>query len=160
MTKLPYRIAYLADHPEHVETVARWWWDEWMKETTGGTFEAFAQRCRQIDCYRNQLNVTLIALHKEKIVGVIQLVEDEWCPGYRDVSPWLGSLYVLPEYRYKAVAFQLGYVAINKALEMGFEHLYAYTGNLDKVLMRHHFSKIDIVDYNGEPHRVYRKTLL
>jgi GNAT superfamily N-acetyltransferase len=48
-------------------------------------------------------------------------------PGRKDFSPWLGGVYVAPEFRNRGVAGSLCRVVEAHASELGFQQLYLFT---------------------------------
>lgn len=118
------RIENLADHPEYVETVARWQWDEW------GTDPADSLAARIVDL-RDQtepdrIPTTYLALDGDEALGAASLVEDDMS-AHRELSPWLASVYVAPAARGRGVASALVRRVVAQAAAMGVARLYLYT---------------------------------
>jgi GNAT superfamily N-acetyltransferase len=157
----PIRVAYLADHPNLLDQVASWHYDEWDRDTLGLSQQEVRKLIGSKALNRNRLNINFVALLPDGTpIGTIQLMAHEYLPNWMDVGPWIGALYVTPAWRHGGAAYALGYVAMRKALEIGFEHLYAFTSNLHQTLLRHHFDAIATQDFGGVPHTIYRKELL
>ena len=72
-----------------------------------------------------------IALVDGRLAGICLLVLQEFEP-LHDVSPWLASLYVAPEYRKRGVARKLVAVIEDQARSNGVARLHLYTGDAEK----------------------------
>src|SRR5690349_3377574 len=91
-------IEYLADRPEFLEQIARLSWKEWQEiyqrrdKTLKDCVTAYQERMN-----RDQLPLTLVALHQNQLVGMVSLKfhDLETRP---DLDPWLGGVLVLPEW--------------------------------------------------------------
>ncbi|MCL2850901.1 MAG: GNAT family N-acetyltransferase [Firmicutes bacterium] len=122
------KIANLAHHPEHIEQVAKWVFDEWSANN-GGTLE------RQIYQIKHAIKTdgvpqTFIALHNGKLVGTVALWNNDL--GVRqDLRPWLACLYVDNEFRGKGIGTELIKYCTAVAGKLGFEKLYLITEHSD-----------------------------
>jgi GNAT superfamily N-acetyltransferase len=53
-----------------------------------------------------------------------------------ELSPWLGGVFVLPEYRRRGIGSALIRHSISQAGALGFSHLYLYTNGAERVYER------------------------
>ena len=121
----PVQIDNLADHPELVETVARWLWDEWGHVDPTGLLSSWTAGLRW-RANRDTLPMTYVALEDGTPVGTVRLIENDM-PSRRDLSPWLASLYVVPTARGRGVGAALVQFAVRQAAAMGTKRLYLQT---------------------------------
>ena len=150
------KIANLADFPQWVETVAhrcqdqwnaKWWW----------AFESTLYRTQhalQIEW----LPQTFIALFGNKAVGTVALrPTDLRCR--MDLSPWLASLYVLPEYRKQGIGTLLQNHLLRSAKKSGFDQIFLCT-ELQWYYEHNGWKFMEMVPCaNGEKVRVYKHKL-
>ncbi len=69
---MPPVIAYLADHPDAVPDVARWWFEQWGPTSPGGSLEEMTDKLRStLD--DDELPVTIIAMIDGEVVGSASL---------------------------------------------------------------------------------------
>jgi GNAT superfamily N-acetyltransferase len=117
-------IAYLKDYKEYIAALAQWSFDTWSP------YDPSATRKNQIQKYKDHCNIdrlplALIALDGFKLIGMCSLRETE---GVRsDLTPWLGSLYVVPSYRKQNIGQALVEAIKQIAKSMGYETLYLAT---------------------------------
>jgi len=118
------KIEYLADHPEHINTVAEWIYDQWTdknKKTLSDVIESFKKRCK-----KDEIPLTLIALSDSTCVGTVTLYEND-LETRKDLKPWLGSLYVESSYRRQGIGGKLTQKSIDVTRQLGFNKLYLRT---------------------------------
>jgi predicted N-acetyltransferase YhbS len=122
---VPVRIELLADHPEHVETLARWHSEE---DGRGGDEAWLEFWCRQLraECGRDRIPIAFVALDGEAPVGHVSLVEHNMS-SQPELSPWLAGTLVHPPRRGEGVGAELVQHAVVRAAELGVERLYLYT---------------------------------
>jgi len=121
------RIESIGDHPDLVETVARWQWEEW------GHLDPADSLATRIASLRDQkshdrIPATYIALNDAEPLGSASLVAHDMST-HRELSPWLASVYVTPAARGRGVASALVRHAVAQTAAMGVARLYLYTEN-------------------------------
>jgi GNAT superfamily N-acetyltransferase len=124
-------IAYLKDYKEYIAALAKWSFDTWAQYNPNVTRKNQIQKF-QDHCNVDQLPLALVALDGFKLIGMCSLRETE---GIRpDLTPWLGSLYVVPSYRGKKVGQKLIDTIKDTARNLNHEMLYLLTfeSNLNK----------------------------
>lgn len=145
------KIAYLADHPQHVTTVAGWTMDEWGKESPGMTLVSLEDRFRS-HLSRKVIPLTVLAMENASPVGTASLVFHD-LKDRQDLSPWLSAVYVLPNQRGKGIGTKLVKVIELLASQLDEEQLYLFTPDRESfyahlgwtVLERTQFRNKDIV---------------
>jgi GNAT superfamily N-acetyltransferase len=122
------RIDYLDQHREHIATLAAWhhaeWghlYDEWTLEVARAELANHASR--------RTLPTTLVLTEKGRPLGSVSLVLED-APEFCDEgSPWLASLYVLPEARGRGFGAQLVDAAVALAAREQIAQLFLFTPN-------------------------------
>lgn len=124
-------IDYLANHPDWIATIAEWHHNEWGHLHENATLQ------RRIEKLEAQLNydtipIAFVAKLKSVPVGSASIVKHD-LPDRKDLSPWVASVYVLPEYRKQGIGSALVNKAVEKAHEMQIPRLYLFTWNQEKL---------------------------
>ena len=119
----------LIDHPEHLPTIARWYYQAWGHEVAGMTVEKTTERILS-ELHRDRVPVHLIAHEDGGIAGVAQLKSYEM-DLYPEREFWLGGVYVDPAFRGRQLASRLVRLAEQKAREFGIDMLTLQTEHLD-----------------------------
>ena len=90
-------ISFLADHPEFIETLAPWVSEHWRPILTQETVES------RVEKFRTHLNhytlpIAWVAHSGSQVFGTAALrVHD--LPDHDNLTPWLGGVYVAPQFR-------------------------------------------------------------
>lgn len=105
--KLPTvkKIDFLANHPQHLPTVAKWLFDEWGDPANEQWIENAIKSIGKV-MSNDSLPVHLLALENDVPVGFIALKFREM-PEYPEREHWLGSLYVIHEARGRGIGSAL-----------------------------------------------------
>lgn len=118
------KIALLKDYPQTIPQLAAIWHDVlgkiWVPDIPVDRVETrFAEHLNE-----DTLPITFVALEDKKPVGMCSLREND---GIRpDLSPWLGSLVVDPNYQKRGIGEALINALKQKAIELGFKELYLF----------------------------------
>lgn len=118
-------IDYLADHPSTAATLARWHHAEWGRLLVDWSL-AQAEAELRAHTARRAIPTTLVALDGGEPVGSVSLLENDDAR-IRRWSPWLASLYVLPERRGEGLGERLVRRAVEEAAGLGVPELFLYT---------------------------------
>lgn len=115
-------IDYLANCQQHTATIAGWVFAEWGYLRPGFTLENATREFRE-RAVTDRIPLALVAVDGTEVIGCIniKLSEDLTQPG---LSPWIGALYVRPDWRGKSVGSQLLAFAENAAARLGIRALY------------------------------------
>jgi GNAT superfamily N-acetyltransferase len=148
----------LADRPDAVPVVARWYYEEWGRDVPDNSPEICAAwLAPQINRERAPLH--LVAVNGAGILGTatIKLREMEQFP---EREHWLGAVFVAPEFRGRGVAEALSKRAIELAAELGMSELFLQTDRLDGGLYaRVGFSPLERAQSDDHEVLVMRKGL-
>ena len=117
------RIANLADHPELIDTIARWHFDQWGHADPNDSVQARADHLRRCN---SRIPAAYVALNGTELCGTVLLVEHDM-DTRRELTPWVASVYVAPAHRRKGIASALVRHAVRRAAMMGVARLYLFT---------------------------------
>jgi GNAT superfamily N-acetyltransferase len=123
------RVENLAAHPELVELIARWHWDEWGDSDPDGSIATWTSGLRE-RLGRDAVPMTFVALdERETPIGSVCLVEHDMpgLPRVLHLTPWIAAAYVVPERRRHGVGRALMTHSQATAAGMGIANLYLYT---------------------------------
>ena len=115
-------IEYLADHPHHAETIARWVFEEWGSLRPDLTLAKVTADFRD-RAVKDRIPLALIAIQGDEVIGCMNLKESEelTLPG---LSPWIGAVYVRPDRRGMGIGAELIRAAEAVARSLGVSMLY------------------------------------
>src|SRR4051812_31184465 len=93
----------IADRVEAIPIVAQWHFDEWGRLDPDSSFE---KTCATISEWvnRDRAPLMLLAIEDEIVVGTAALKPHEMLSLFPDYGPWLGSVFVHPDYRKRSIA--------------------------------------------------------
>ena len=94
-------IVRIQDRPEHASTVAGWVYRHWPYEFAGVPFEDWLE-----ELHDTSARTVFVALEDGVPVGTASLDAAD-LPARADLTPWLASVYVLPEHRSKGIGSRL-----------------------------------------------------
>lgn len=145
-------IANVADHPDLIDTVARWHFDEWGHHDPGGSVQSWADHLRR-RTNRDRIPATYIALNgdgEDELCGTVLLVQHDMST-HPELSPWVGGVYVNPAHRGKGIASALVRHAVQQATTMGVTRLYLFTESARGLYEKLGWQAIVEEEYQGEP---------
>jgi GNAT superfamily N-acetyltransferase len=153
------RIAFLADRTDVIPIVARWHFDQWGRLDPHSSFE---QTCSIISEWLNRdcAPLMVLAIENDIVIGTAALKPHEMLSVFPDYTPWLGSVFVHPDYRNRSIASQLCLEIISLATSFGVGQLFLQTERLDGGLYaRLGWKPIKQLNYRGHDVLVMRKEL-
>src|SRR5947207_15308533 len=143
-------IDYLASCPEFVDALARLSWKELQ--------EIYQQREQTLeDCLKNyqerinsdRLPLTLVAVHGSELVGMVSLKYHDM-DTRPDLDPWLGGLFVLPEWRNQGVGTMLMHRATEEARRLKVPRLYLWTHTAERLYHKLGWQFVERTNYFGK----------
>jgi GNAT superfamily N-acetyltransferase len=145
---MDYAIEYLADRPEFLAILARWHHDEWGYLHPGDTAEKRAVRMEE-HLGKTQIPTTFTAVTEGKPVGSASLVDYDM-EDREDLTPWLASVYVVPEYRRRGIASALVRRVEEEARALGVVTLYLFTWDQERLYAGLGWSVLERTEYKAE----------
>jgi N-acetylglutamate synthase-like GNAT family acetyltransferase len=122
------QITYLIDHSEYIPQLAQWLFEQWGLILGEKTLEV---RIKKLKAHMNreELPIAWVAHANGQVVGTAALrVHD--LDGREDLTPWLGGVFVGPDFRRRGIGQALCAAVEDAARERGIHTLYLFT--LDK----------------------------
>lgn len=113
-----------ADDP-NAEIVAGWTFEAWGHLHPGLTL-AQAIECLKAECGQGGVPSIFLAMQGRTPVGTASLIADDMSTR-PELTPWLASVFVVPEWRGQGIASSLVQQVEEEALENGIQHFYLYT---------------------------------
>jgi GNAT superfamily N-acetyltransferase len=145
-------IRRLPDVPEHTETVARWIFETFPHEFENTTFAQW------LAIMKHPERVTFVAVEKGEAFGTASL-DFEDLPPRDDLTPWLASVYVLPEYRAQGLGALLIEAVANEAKAKGFQQIYLHTSDRAAFYAKRGWKVLTTVEFWGKANTVMVKDL-
>ncbi len=153
----PVAIEYLAGYPELVPVLASWVYDHWGKMYRMKSVE------EQIEKISERINtdrfpLAFVALVGSAPIGTASLKIQEMTT-HKHLYHWLGTVYVVPEYRNKGVGSALVKRAEIQAKELGVKTLYLHTPDKEDFYRNRGWETIERPVYFDIPVVVMRKEM-
>ena len=147
-------IGFLADYPETVPTLVKWFRAQWPDYYADMSQEEMEQDFLS-DASRDRLPVRLLAFESSELAGTIVLRErgSETLPEF---EPELGGLYVVESQRDHGIGTELVRAGMKLAHDQGYETVYATTVVAAGILERLGWEFIDTVIHQDGPLALYR----
>jgi predicted N-acetyltransferase YhbS len=119
------QIDYLADHLELAPLLAAWHHREWADLLPGWSLEQ-AEADLRAHTNRRCIPTTFVALEQDRPLGSASLLVSD-LDGWEHLSPWVASVYVVPERRGRGVGRRLVDRATLEARTLGVSTVYLFT---------------------------------
>ncbi|MBI3560567.1 MAG: GNAT family N-acetyltransferase [Gammaproteobacteria bacterium] len=122
-------ISFLADRPEFINTLAPWVYEYWRPLLPQDTLAA---RIAKFQTHLNHqtLPIAWVAHDRSQVFGTAALRADD-LPSHKNLSPWLGGVFVAPQFRRRGIGSALCSMVEQQAKHLhGVTTLYLFT--LDK----------------------------
>ena len=150
-------IDYLDQHVDAIPALARWHHAEWSAVTPHlsvpdriAGFRARAQR--------GIIPTGFVALLNNTPVGMACLVESD-IDTHRQLTPWLATVLVGPEFRGQGIGSALSTRATNEAVVMGVATLYLFTFDRQGFYERLGWSELEEAKYAGRSGTIMLRSL-
>lgn len=139
-------IIYLPGDSALVRTVAEWHQLEWSHFSGRTVEDRIAEFAEHRDT--SALPLTVIAVEGGRPVGSASLLERDM-EEVRMVTPWLGSVFVLPEHRGGGIGSLLCRRIADEARRLGVETLYLFTPDKSGLYERMGWNIMEKLSYHG-----------
>jgi GNAT superfamily N-acetyltransferase len=151
------RLERLADHVDLVATIARWHHAQWSALYPGLTLEARAELIRR-RATRSGIPTAVVGLVGNELSGSASLVESDM-DIHPEISPWLASVYVHPQYRNRGIASALVGEIERIAAAEGVGTLWLWTPDRERLYARLGWTTVASEPYRGVEATIMRKGL-
>lgn len=142
------QIAYLADHPQYIPTLAEWQYEEWGHLNPGDSVQGRIERLSQHQG-RPGIPTTLIAVENDTVLGSAGLVIND-LRTHPDLTPFLASVFVAPAHRRRGVATALVTQVKAVVQQLGLPVLYLITPDQQQLYARLGWQAQSDIEYRGE----------
>ncbi len=138
-------IKHLPADPALVRKIAEWHHAEWS-HLSGRTVE---DRIAEFAEHGTDIPLTLVAWLDGAPVGTASLLVQDM-DVHRELTPWLGSVYVLPRHRSRGIGKRLAGRAVAEAGRLGVATLYLFTEDRAGFYTALGWETMDSFPYHGE----------
>jgi GNAT superfamily N-acetyltransferase len=143
-----YTIAGLADHPECIPTLARWFKETWGEHYHDRSAESIEDDFR-IRMNHDAIPIALVALEDGEPRGTIALAAES-ITTHPHLTPWLCALYVHHDHRQRGIGGALMRAGMEEARRLGFGEVYAGTAPARGMLEKLGWETLEMQPYHGE----------
>jgi predicted N-acetyltransferase YhbS len=147
-------IEYLADHLEMASQLASWHVGEWATllpdwtiEQAEGELLSHTGRC---------IPTTFVAIEEKKPVGSASLLEFD-LDGWETFTPWVASVYVVPQWRGRGVGRHLVARVVEEAKDLGNSVIYLWTAGQQEYYEKLGWSVVTPAECRGRPVVIMRR---
>ena len=141
------QIVSLADRSDLFPVVGRWHCEEWGAGAPNVSLDEWTDSLRA-KSGREGIPITWIGLVDGEPVGSVALIEHDM-PNHRELTPWLSSVFVVPDRRGNGIGAALVTHAEEAARGLGIRRIYLYTDSAEgfyahrgwRVIGREHYDR-------------------
>lgn len=102
-----------------LKTIKDYWYEEWSEKSMAKKINSLQNKASY-----DPLPLLFVAKYKGGIVGTAGLFSHDLLD---DLSPWLGGVYTVKDFRNQGIATHLINKVINEAKNMGYQRIFLYT---------------------------------
>ena len=151
------QISYLIDHPEYIPQLAQWLFEEWGWILVDETLETRTEKLKT-HMSRDKLPIAWIAHANGQLLGTAALrVHD--LDGREDLTPWLGGVFVRPDFRGQGIGAALCATVEEAARSHGVKTIYLFTHNKQAWYSRLGWTLLEPCVWHGLPMTIMCKQL-
>ena len=147
------QILDLRDEPQQIPTLAEWHHQQWASLNPNGSLEKRILKMQ--DYLSDELVPSTFIAKTTELLGSAAIVENDM-ETKPDLTPWLASVFVAPEYRRQGVGSQLVKHAMQKAKQAGIEAMYLFTPDQVNFYQKLGWEVIANEEYRGHSVMVMR----
>jgi GNAT superfamily N-acetyltransferase len=140
------QILNINDEPQHIPTLGNWHHKQWSYLNPDGSVEKRIEKMNAYLC-TNLIPSTFIA-KDTLLMGSAAIVAQDM-DSRPDLTPWLASVFVAPEYRSNGIGSNLVRHVMQKAKEAGIKMLYLFTPDRETFYQKLGWHVLSKEDYRG-----------
>lgn len=140
-------IDFLGEHLDVLPELARLHFDEWRHFSPDNTLADRVSKLQEL-ASSSELPFMVVAIEGKKLVGSAALVYDDMRTR-KELSPWLASVFVKPEFRRKGIAAALVRQIEKSAEERGIRKLYLFTEHARDLYAKLGWRDMEACEYQG-----------
>jgi len=144
-------VFFLGDRPDLVPAVAKTTFEQWPAEMAdyGHTSpETVADWILANQMHKDKIPLMLVGVINGEAVATAGLDKDDMNSGpYKDVGPWMVSIFVHPKYRGMSLAQRMIKEIMGLGKRMGIRTVYLWTEHAASLYTRFGWTKVDEIDY-------------
>jgi GNAT superfamily N-acetyltransferase len=148
------KVEFLEDHPDMIPILANYFRSEWLGYY-GPDGSADALNDITSLCNNSKLPICLVALKGNSFCGSVALRQKS--ASHQHLSPWLTSLYVVPESRRQGVGTKLINAIERLSQDMGYITIFARSATAVDFFLKNNWVPFDWID--GENLTIFSKDL-
>ena len=141
------KIDYLGNHLDILPELAKLQYDEWKHFAPEKTLEDRVIKLRDM-AGSSDVPFMIVAIDNNQLIGSAALVHEDMSTR-KDLSPWLASVFVKPEYRQSGIATRLVSHIEGEAAKRGIAKLILYTEHARDLYLKLGWSDIEQCEYQG-----------
>lgn len=153
----PITLVRLSPDSPHVATVASWTHAEWGHLNPDFTADTWRDAFRR-ECGDGGVPSVFVAMAGDQPVGTAALMAEDM-DTRPDLTPWLASVFVLPEWRGQGIASTLIRRVEEEAVACGVDHFYLFTPDQQALYRRLGWRDHEELSYRGEDVTIMRRQL-
>jgi len=150
-------IALLADHPEAIPVLKRWYESEW-RGYYGPDGPGDAEKDLRAFARRDGLPVGVVAFQHGALCGIAAL-KSASIESHAHLMPWAAAGMVAPGQRGRGIGARMLQALEGVARDLGFEHIYCGTGTSASLLQRGGWILLERIVHDGEELSIFEKSL-
>ena len=141
------KIDFLSDHMKFVPELAELHFNEWHHLSPDSTLEERAAKLREM-AQSDEMPSMVVAVESGTLVGSAALVYEDM-KTRKDLSPWLASVFVKPQFRKSGIATRLVNHIEAEAKRHGIDKLFLYTEHARDLYLKLGWHDLDACEYQG-----------
>ena len=119
-----YKIIYLADYPEYIETCAAWHFTAWGVKSDKRTLRKDIKKFEN-SIEKNSIPLTILCLDKKRNVPVAMgAIWEKDSDYWTEITPWITGIYVHEDYRKQGLAKSILCKLEQDAKRIGISNIY------------------------------------
>jgi predicted N-acetyltransferase YhbS len=139
-------IVTLRERTEHIPTLAAWHYEQWAYLHDHDSVERrIANLQEELQC--NGIPRTFVAVSGQVPIGSASLIPYDM-DTRMELTPWLASVYVVPEQRKQGIGSALVRRVVQEAAMLGYQTIYLYTPDRAKFYESLGWSSLEKMKYH------------